>query len=300
MKIGIDVGGSHIAVGAVNDDNILLSEIAKDIKIAESEDPAKILLENMIMLIEDLIKKEKINKIDLIGIACPGIICDGIIIRAENLKVYNTDIVSIIKEKFNVNVILRNDAKCAALAEKANGSLTDVNDAVFLTLGTGIGGAVFLDGKLLKPANSDAFELGHTVIDTNGKECTCGRKGCFETYGSMRRFKNKIRERLNLGKDVRGKQIEEMLRNEEDFEKVKDIVDEYVKYMCIGLENLINIFEPQVISIGGSFAHYEDILCIKIREELKNRSQILNKKMIPEIRVAKLGNTAGIIGATIE
>ena len=300
MKIGIDVGGSHIAVGAVNDDNFLLSEIAKDIKIAESEDPAKTLLDNMIIMIEELTKQEKLDKIDLIGIAAPGIIKNGIIVRAENLKVYNTDIISVIKEKFNTETILRNDAKCAALAEKKVGSLEDVNDAVFLTLGTGIGGAVFLNGQLLKPMNTDAFEIGHMVIDTNGIKCTCGRHGCFETFGSMRRFKNKIRERLGLGKDVRGKQIEEMLRNEDTFEKVRDIVEEYVKYMCVGLENLINLFDPEVISIGGSFAHYEDILCVRIKEELKRRNQILNEKMLPEIRVAKLGNKAGIIGATIK
>lgn len=300
MKIGIDVGGSHIAVGTVNDDNILLSEIAKDIKIAESDDPAKTLLDNMIMMIEELIKQEGIDKIDIIGIAAPGIIENGTIVRAENLKVYNTNIVDILKEKFSTEIILRNDAKCAALAEKAVGSLKNVDDAVFLTLGTGIGGAVFLNGKLLKPGHTDAFEIGHMVIDTNGEKCTCGRLGCFETFGSMRRFKNKIRERLNLGKDVRGKQIEEMLRNESEFEKVKDIVEEYVKYLCIGFENLINIFEPQVISIGGSFAHYEDILCVRIREELKKRKQILNEGKFPEIRVAKLGNQAGIIGATIK
>lgn len=299
MKIGIDVGGSHIAVGAVNDNNILLSEIARDIKIAESDNPAKTLLDNLSILIDELIKQENIKKIDLIGIACPGIASDGKIIRAENLKVYNTDVVSTLKDKFNVDILLRNDAKCAALAEKEIGSLKNINDAVFLTLGTGIGGAVFLSGKLLKPANTDAFELGHMVIDVNGTKCTCGRTGCFETFGSMRRFKNKIRERLNLGKEVRGKQIEEMLRDKATFEKVKDIVDEYVKYMCIGLENLINIFEPEVISIGGSFAHYEDILCARLRDELKNRNEILNKAILPKIRVAKLGNKAGIIGATI-
>lgn len=195
--------------------------------------------------------------------------------------------------------MLKNDAECAALAEKQIGSIKDFVDAVFITLGTGIGGAVFLGGKLLTPKQKRGFEIGHMVIDVNGEKCTCGRIGCFETLASMRNFKNCIKKKLNLPLDTTGKEIRELLENKENYKLAEDVINTYIHNLAVGLENLISIFAPEVISIGGSFAHYKDILLDKLLNELNNSNSIFIKNNLPKIVMAELKNEAGIIGATI-
>lgn len=210
------------------------------------------------------------------------------------------DIVKKLDNKFHKKVLLRNDAKCAALAEKEIGSIKKYSDSIFLTLGTGIGGAVFMNNKMLVPKNPNGFEIGHMVIDSNGPKCTCGRNGCFETLASMRKLKMDISKRLNLTQDFSGKQIQEILENNETYILVEDIVDTYIRNLTIGISNLISIFKPEAISIGGSFAHYEHILLNKLNRELSNSNALFVKDALPQIIVATLKNEAGIIGATIE
>lgn len=132
------------------------------------------------------------------------------------------------------------------------------------------------------------------VIEKNGIECKCGNMGCFEKYASMNALKEKIRLKKNL-KEITGKSLYEIIKNEED---VVDIIDEFIYNLCIGLINLIRIFEPEAICIGGSFAYFEDLLLEKILQKLKEINEKLNI-IIPEIVIAKCGNDAGIIGSTI-
>lgn len=200
-----------------------------------------------------------------------------------------------LENKFGVKILLKNDAKCAAIAEKEAGSIKKFDNAVFLTLGTGIGGAVYLDGKMILPK----MEIGHMTMDINGEKCTCGRFGCFETLASMRKLKNDIKEKLKIDSETTGKEIKESLEDENIYNKVKDIVDTYIHNLSEGLKNIINIFHPEIISIGGSFAHYEDILLDKLINELNRENGLIIKENIPIITVAELKNEAGIIGATI-
>ena len=138
------------------------------------------------------------------------------------------------------------------------------------------------------------LKFGHMVIEKNGIECKCGNMGCFEKYASMNALKEKIRLKKNL-KEITGKSLYEIIKNEED---VVDIIDEFIYNLCIGLINLIRIFEPEAICIGGSFAYFEDLLLEKILQKLKEINEKLNI-IIPEIVIAKCGNDAGIIGSTI-
>ena len=170
---------------------------------------------------------------------------------------------------------------------------------IFVTLGTGIGGAVFLGGKLLKPKKYEGFEIGHTVIQKDGLECNCGRKGCFERYASMKAFKDKIMNAYEL-EDLDGKEIKEFINKNIEDEKMKELIDEYIDNLSIGLANLINIFEPQRISIGGSFVYFADILLNKLNIRIKQKNDIFNNNNIPQIVTAKLESDAGIIGATIK
>ena len=298
MKIGVDVGGSHVGIGIVNATGNLLLKKEKDYD-KKQDDMSNIVLNTIIEIIKEIIQENNINleEIESIGIAFPGTVSETSVIKAENLGIENYEVVKKIQKEFNVPIYLENDAKCAAIAEKELGSLKKYEDSVFLIVGTGIGGAVFLDGKLLKPKRFSGFEVGHMVINKNGIECNCGRKGCFETYCSMRRLKEKISNEFNLN-TIDGIKIREFIEQNQENDKLDKILDEYIQDLQIGIANLINIFEPQAISIGGSFGHYE-ILLKRLQDKINEKTELYNKEQIPEILTADLKNDAGIIGAAM-
>lgn len=299
MRIGIDVGGSHIGIGVINQQGNLLLKKEKDYNTYE-KDMSDIVIYTIIELIQEIKNSKSIdfNDVELIGIACPGTISNGIIVKADNLGIKNLKIKETIEKKFNIPVYVQNDAKCAAMAEKQIGSLKKFNDAIFLVIGTGVGGAVFLEGKLLKPKKYSGFEVGHMVIEKNGEMCNCGRKGCFEAGASIKRLKDKIIQEFKLS-NYNGKQIKEFIIQNINDKKMNDIIDNYVEYLGTGIANLINIFEPEAISLGGSFAHYQDILLDRLKNFLVNKNELFNKDSIPELLIAELKNDAGIIGASI-
>ena len=204
-----------------------------------------------------------------------------------------------LKKEFNCEILLQNDAKCAAIAEKKFGSLKEFDDSLFLILGTGVGGAVFLQGELLIPKRYSAFEVGHMVIEKNGEKCNCGRNGCFEVYGSMKRLKEKIKYEFTLD-SIDGKEIKEFIIKNKDNERLNKILDTYIENLTTGIANLINIFEPEAISIGGSFVHYREILLEKLQNKLLEKKELYNKEDMPKIIMAELKNDAGIIGAAMQ
>lgn len=299
MKIGIDVGGSHVGLGIIDEYGKLVLKNEMDY-LFHNEDMSQIVVETMIGLIYKTIRENKIdmNDIESIGVAFPGTVSNGIVVKAENLGIENLNIEEELKKVFNIPILLQNDAKCAALAEKTFGSLKSYDDAMFLIIGTGVGGAAFLNGKLLKPKRYSGFEVGHMVINKDGTKCNCGRHGCFEAYASMKRFKQKIQKEFDLP-DIDGRNIKEFMIQNKDNEKLNNIIDIYIDYLASGIANLINIFEPEAISIGGSFAHYKEILLDRLEKKLSERKELYNKDTIPKIVVAELKNDAGIIGAVI-
>ena len=300
MKIGIDIGGSHVAVGLINQTGTIICKSEQSISNRLKEkDFSRTLIKTILEQIQIVLEQSKkdITTVNLIGIAVPGMVSKTSIIKAENLHIRDLQIVKEINKFYNIPIKLRNDAKCAALAEKEYGSLKKAKDAIFLTLGTGIGGAVFLNGELLVPNKYEGFEIGHMIIEKNGIECNCGRKGCFEKYASMNALKEKIAEKLGKEK-VSGKELEEILQNIDNL-KINNIVDEYIESLCIGIGNLINIFEPEMISIGGSFTYYEEILLKRLNSRL-DKENIFNKNYMPKVVLAKLKNDAGIVGAVLD
>ena len=181
------------------------------------------------------------------------------------------------------------------MCEKKYGSLKKYDDCIFICLGTGVGGAVFLDGKLLKPKNYSGFELGHVIIKENGLKCSCGNRGCLQSYCSMKALKQKVAKKKGI-KEISGKELYKILKD--NMESVQDIVDEFVKDLSLALSNYINIFEPEAIALGGSFAYCEELLLDKIINSLKTSKMTFNES-IPEIIIAEYANDAGIIGATL-
>ena len=295
MKIGIDMGGSHVAIGIVNENGKIIEKFEKDIKNVGDQAKAEI----STYIIEIISKIKENHNIEKIGIGSPGTPRGGVLTNLINLKIKEFDISSILMEHFDIPVLLKNDAKCAGLAEKTYGALKEYQDAVFLCLGTGIGASVFMNGKELKPIQNPGMEIGHMVIDKNGIKCNCGKTGCFETLCSVKRLKDKLIDEMNLSKEVSSKELLEILKWRAKEENIKKILEEYIDNLNIGLSNIIDIFASQAICLGGGFVYFEEILYKPFLEKYYNERKSFYKDRIPDIKLALLGNDAGIIGATI-
>ncbi len=301
MYIGIDIGGSHIAVGLFDEYKKLSNKKELEISLLKENNPAEKLVKEIINLINYIVEENTIKESEIqeIGVSAPGTIKNGVIVKASNLNIRNFNLVKSLEEYFGVKCKLRNDAKCAAVAEKEYGILKNVNDAVFLNIGTGIGGAVFYKGNLIEPVRFSGLEFGHMVINKNGEKCTCGRNGCFETEASMKILKRKIKNKLNLKESTTGKEIRDLLEIEQNLEICNDIIEEYINNLSIGIANIINIFEPEVLAIGGSFAHYEKILLENLIDKLQENQLLFNDAELPKIVMAELKNDAGLLGAIL-
>lgn len=300
MKLGIDIGGSHIGIGVVDKNGRIVEKTEKRLTSVEKKDIKKSIEE---YIIEHSLEFMKKYKIESIGIAMPGTAIDGVIISSGNVGIENYNLMEKLKEKIDLPISIRNDAKCAAIAENKYGCLKGYERSIFLTLGTGIGGAAFLDNKLLKAGNKPGYEFGHMVIQKDGIQCSCGRKGCFERYASMKNFKNNLREALGLDEKTRGEELLKMIRDtkpdEKDYAIIQNTVSDFIENLSLGIVNLINIFEPQMIGIGGSFVYFEDVFLERLKKEVSNQIREKNEREGLIIRTAVLGNDAGIIGATL-
>ena len=301
MKIGIDLGGSHIAIGVVDNRGKILEKVEKRITKVEKNNIKKTIEEYIIEKVTDFIQKYKVTEI---GIAIPGTIRNDIVVKSVNLGLKNYEIVKNLQTKIKLPIRIRNDAKCAGIAENAYGALKSYNRSIFLTLGTGIGGAVLINNELLNTGDLPGCEFGHIIIEKNGKECRCGKKGCWEKYASMKAFKDNLRDVLGLDERTSGKELLDILRkndkNNPKYVQINKLIDQYVEYMSIGISNLINIFEPEAIGIGGSFVFYEEIFLERIKRKIIENKLLFNERKDIIIQTAILDNDAGIIGATLK
>lgn len=281
---------------------------------------------NILEVIEQTIFEAVINimnntdeKLESIGIAIPGTVTEGTINRCVNLGIKNYNIVDKLNDKFiqfadenkkrekfenlPVRIKLQNDAKCAAIAENEYGVLKEYGSSIFLTLGTGIGGAAILNGKLLEGKTFSGYEFGHMTININGEQCKCGKNGCFELYGSMKKFKTTFKEKMGLSQFTHSEQLLDLLKYdvalEKHDERIKEVIDEYTQNLAIGISNLINIFEPEAIGIGGSFTYFEEFLLEKLKSKIIDGNLLFNPRNDIIIKPALLKNDAGIIGASM-
>lgn len=300
MKVGIDLGGSHIAIGVVDSRGVIIEKIEKRLKNAEKRTIEKSIEEYIIENAKLLMKKYKISEI---GIAIPGTVSDDKVIKSVNLGLENYEIVKKLKSKIHVPIKIRNDAKCAAIAENTYGCLKSYNRSIFLTLGTGIGGAVIINNKLLDTGNLPGCEIGHMSIEKDGILCKCGRKGCFEKYASMKILKDNLRKALGYDEKVSGKELFEIIRSNtpesKNYDIIEKILKQYIEDLSIGIANLINIFEPEAIGIGGSFVYFEEVLLNRLKAEIILKNILFNPRENIIIKTAILENDAGIIGATL-
>ena len=300
MNVGIDLGGSHIGLGVVDKNGLILEKVEKRITIVEKKNIKKT-IESYI--IENVEKWQQKYKLTNIGIAVPGTVKEGTVVKSVNLGLENYKIVDALQKEIKLPIVIKNDAKCAALGENAYGCLKKYTRSIFLTLGTGIGGAVIIDNKLLNTGDLPGCEFGHMIIEKNGILCNCGKKGCFEKYASMKALKNRLRKELNLDETTRGQVLLDKIRNNTksnpDYNIIEKIIKEFIQSLAIGISNLINIFEPEAIGIGGSFVFFEDILLDRLKDYIISNNLLFNPRKDIKIETAILENNAGIVGASI-
>jgi glucokinase len=271
--------------------------LTREDRINVKESIVKIIIELLNRVIDEA--NVDLNDIEFIGIASPGTISNNVIKQATNLGLENFDLIAELQKYINLPMQIKNDSKCAALAEKHYGAMRDYDDGVFLCIGTGIGGAAFINGQMLVPKRFSGFEFGHMVINKGGRQCSCGKRGCFETYASIRAFRNKIAEVLDIDNDFSGQYLREQLLDFNN-EKIEEVVEQFIEDLSIGICNLIDIFEPEIVVLGGSFSYYEgNPVYDRLIEKISQKNSRFNSMAMPKIELAKLKNDAGIIGATI-
>lgn len=309
--IGIDLGGTNIAAGIVDEN---MNIVAKDSVPTNMPRSAEKIIGDMASLAKKLADDLKISmdEVKWIGIGTPGTAnCEtGLIEYSCNLAFKNVPVVSMMEKETGKKVFVENDANAAAYGEFRAGAAKGSKSAVAITLGTGIGGGIIIDGKIMQGFNFAGAELGHTVIVQNGRECGCGRKGCWEAYASATGLANLTKEAMNKHKDsamwkivngdiknVNGKTAFDAMRAGD--EAGSKVVDEYITYLGCGLVNVINIFQPEVLCIGGGICKEGDNLLKPLNGIIENERYSKYSKKQTKLCVAKLGNDAGIIGAAL-
>lgn len=296
MKIGIDLGGSHIGIGIVDEKGYVIEKSEKRIIEKDRKNIKSIIEKYLTEKVRNTIKE---NEITEIGIAIPGTISNEKVIKSVNLGLKNYPIVKKLQENINLPIKIANDCRCAAIAENKYGALKKYSREVFITLGTGIGGAVIINDKVLDTGDLPGCEFGHMIIQKNGIECKCGKRGCFEKYASMKAFKDNLRKELGLNEKARGQDLLNIIRKNQDNPKIKKVINDYIDNLSIGISNIVNIFEPEVIGIGGSFVYFSDILLDKLKDNIIKKEYLFNQRKTINIVQAILGNDAGIIGSTM-
>ncbi len=302
-SIGIDLGGTNIAVGVVRDKKELVA--THSVPTGASR-PYTQVIADMIAAVETVAAKAGIAVTDCesIGIGSPGT-CDsekGVVARAYNLNWFDVPVCQMISDHFGIPCRISNDANCAALAEVVAGNAQGVKNMVLITLGTGVGGGIIIDGKIYAGMRSAGAELGHVVLVLDGESCTCGRNGCWEAYASVtalirqaQRAAAEHPESLLNGRTIDGKAVFDAADRGDAVAQA--VIDQWVKYIAAGLTDWVNALAPEMILIGGGISRQGERILAPMREYVVNNCFGKKDGAVPVIRAAALGGEAGIIGA---
>ena len=305
--LGIDLGGTNIVAGVVDENYNIISTAKTSTNLPRT---AQEIAEDMSKVALEAVKcaNKSIDEIVWIGVGSPGSVDleNGIIEYANNLGFKNVPLRKYIQKFIKKPIYIENDANAAAYGEFIAGAAKGAKSSVTVTLGTGVGGGIVIDGKIYSGFNFAGGELGHMVIDTNGPTCTCGRKGCFEVFSSatglirmtkeeMEHDKNSILWEMSKNDGISGRLAFDAMKKGD--KTAKAIVDKYIKYLSAGITNIINIFQPEVLCIGGGVSNAGDDLLLPVSELVAKEVYTRDSDKNTEIVIAKLGNDAGIIGA---
>ncbi len=307
-NIGIDLGGTNIKVGVVDGDyNIVGKSNIKTNLPRPSEEIAESIVEGVKLACADA--GIDVSDVNSVGIGTPGVANrnTGVVLYSCNLGFNNFELGKVLGEKLGTQVFVENDANAAAFGEVVNGAGKGYNNVVVVTLGTGVGGGIIIDGKIYTGFNFCGGELGHTVIEYNGRQCGCGRKGCFEAYSSATALINMTKEAMEANRDSKMWELAgsiEQVDGKTAFDGMRagdkaaiDVVNMYINYLGCGLVNIVNTFQPEILLIGGGICKEGENLTKPLDEYIKRESYCIDPRRSTKLGIAKLGNDAGIIGA---
>ncbi len=309
MYVGVDVGGTKIAAGLVSFEGSLLKQ--KSI-LTKAERPFEIVVKDIIALIKEITSELADDELKGIGVGIPGIADKqtGRVFECVNLGWRLVPLRQVLEEEFKLPVYVENDASVAGLAEYTVGSLRGTTNSILITLGTGVGGGFIIDGKLYSGTNGLASEIGHMVVGDNFYKCNCGKTGCLETFTSalaLINYTKKLLAEEEMASPLRDYigEREEALNAKLIFDLAKQgdslalmAVNRLVKYLAIGISNLVYTLDPEIISLGGGVSKAGDYLLNLLKAKVE---EIKIFKDVPSARLvlAELGNEAGIVGAAM-
>lgn len=307
--LGIDLGGTNISCGVVNEK----FEIVGRGKVKTNAGrPVEEIVDDMVNAALMAVKNAglTLKNIESIGVGSPGSVNTktGIVAFSNNIGFKNFPLKKVIENKLNITTYIENDANAAAYGEMLAGAGKECNNLVTITLGTGVGGGIIINKKIYSGFNGAGAELGHMVIVKDGIQCSCGRKGCWEAYASATALIRQTKEAMLENKNTVMWEL-----TEGDINKVNgitafnamrqsdptgiEVVNNYINYISCGLVNIINIFQPEILCIGGGISKEGNFLIDPIKETVIKESYSRNLVEQTIIKTAELGNDAGIIGA---
>ncbi len=311
-RIGVDLGGTNIAVGIVDENNHIIARAERKTLAPRA---AEGIFDDMAAAVKEAMANLGITAAEVksIGVGTPGSVNKALelIEFANNLGFDNVPAYKMLRERTGVqNVYFDNDANCAALGEAVAGCGQGVKDFVMITLGTGVGSGIIANGKLVTGVNYAAGEMGHSVIVYGGLQCNCGRRGCWEKYSSatalIAQTKNAMREHPDSamwdvvnGDFTRVNGRTAFLAAKQGDAAAKEVVNKYEAYLACGLGNVINIFQPDMVCVGGGIGNEKENLLAPVRRIVESEIYSIHAKKQTKIVSATLGNDAGIIGAAL-
>lgn len=307
-SIGVDLGGTNIVVGVVDDEYRIVATAKCNTNAPRL---AEEILEDIARLSREAVKKAALSmeQMAFIGIGSPGT-CNtdtGMVEYANNLGFINVPVCEIMHEKLGLPVYIENDANAAALGEAKAGAAKGANSCVCITLGTGVGGGIIIDGKIYGGFNFSGAEVGHIVIEQDGEPCTCGRNGCWEAYASATALVRQTKKAMQENPDSQMWKIAgslELVNGLTAFDAMRAgdaagtaVVEQYIAYVACGVTNMVNIFQPEILCIGGGVSKEGETLLAPLRKHVEAERYSRYSEKQTKICVATLGNDAGVIGA---
>ncbi len=305
---GVDLGGTNIAVAIVDENGTIYGRARKKTNLPR---PYNEIFDDMALCVKEAAENSglKMEDVEAVGVGCPGAIDveNGVVEFSGNLDMHNAPVVEYMEKALNKKVYLENDANAAAWGEFVAGSGKNTNNMIMVTLGTGVGGGIIIDGKLFTGAYGKGAELGHMSLIAGGEKCSCGKKGCFESYCSATALIRQTKEAMkkNPGSDMwrvaKGKlsNVSGVTPFSGKDKAAKDVVKTYLGYLSEGLVSITNIFQPEIICIGGGVSNQGNKILKPLQKGIDKFSLARYGKENTKVAIASLGNDAGIIGAAL-
>lgn len=308
-RAGIDLGGTNIKAGIVDEQQHIIAEASVPTDV---ERPYQEIIRDMAELVKTLLHQKNIEETQLksIGIGSPGTIdaVRGMVLYSNNFGWENVPLTEQLRQYFSCPIAVSNDANCAALGEVKAGAAQNTKNAILLTLGTGVGGGIILNGKVFEGAHAGGAELGHTSLICGGQLCTCGRKGCVEAYVSATAL---IRDAKRAAQQHPESILNAMCQGDLShmngkipFDAAQDgdtaaekVVNDYICYLGETIANFVNIFRPDIVLLSGGICNQGEKLTEPLEKYIQDKCFGGSKAFIPKVACAVLGNKAGIIGA---